>query len=54
MKIGYFNTRFVFLWCKIQTNIKQNLVEEYVEESQIFKDIFFCFFWIGPDTARSF
>jgi len=40
---------------KIQTNIKQNLVEKYVEELQIFKNIFFeNFFWTGLDPAHSF
>ena len=39
---------------KIQTNIKQNLVEKYVEELQIFKNIFFeNFFWTGLDPAHS-
>ena len=36
---------------KIQTNIKQNLVEKYVEESQIFKNIFLKFVF-GPGWTR--
>ena len=41
---------------KIQTNIKQNLVEKYAEESGIFKNIFFfeIFFWTGLDPTHSF
>jgi len=39
---------------KIQTNIKQNLVKKYAEESQIFKNIFELFFWTGLDPAHSF
>jgi hypothetical protein len=30
-KTGYFNTGFVFLQYKVQTTIKQNLVEKYTE-----------------------
>jgi hypothetical protein len=37
---------------KIQTNIKQNLVEKYAEESGIFKNIFFFEFFFGPGWTR--
>jgi len=39
-KIRYFNTGFVFLWHKIQTDIKQNLIEKYIEKLQFLKSIF--------------
>jgi hypothetical protein len=40
---------------KIQINIKQNLVEKYAEELQIFENIFLkFFFWTGLDPAHSF
>jgi hypothetical protein len=35
-KTGHFNTGIVFFWYKIQTNIKQNLVEKYTEQLQFF------------------
>jgi hypothetical protein len=49
-KTEYFNTGCVFLRCKIQINIKQNLVEKYAEELQIFENIFFEIFFL--DRAR--
>jgi hypothetical protein len=52
-KTGYFNTGFIFLRYK-NTFIKQNLVEKYVEKSQIFKKKFENVFWIGLDPAHSF
>ena len=36
---------------KIQTNIKQNLVKKYAEESQIFENIILNFFF-GPGWTR--
>jgi len=40
MKTEYFNTWFVFLRRKIQTDIKQNLVKKYTKKLQFFKSIF--------------
>jgi len=37
---------------KIQTNFKQNLVEEYAEESQIFKNIYIFWILFGPGRTR--
>jgi hypothetical protein len=39
-KAGYFNTGFVFLRRKIQTNIKQTLVEKYTEKITNFQKHF--------------
>ena len=56
-KTGYFNTGFIFLWCKIQTDIKQTLIENkmclkkyknYNKKIKINKNKkikFFCCFW---------
>jgi len=51
MKTEYFNTWFVFLRHKIQTDIKQNLVEKYTKKLQFFKSIFekkTFLNWVGP------
>ena len=40
-KSGILIQDLYFYDVKIQTTIKQNLVEEYAEESQIFKNIYF-------------
>jgi len=40
-KTGYFNTGFVFLQRKIQTDINKNGVEKYVKKSQFFQNTFF-------------
>jgi len=40
---------------KIQTNIKQNLVEKYVRKSQFFSEMFFwIFLWTGLDPTHLF
>jgi len=45
-----------FYIIKIQTNIKQNLVEKYAGKSHFFQKNFwfFWFFLIAPDPAKSF
>jgi hypothetical protein len=50
-KPGILIPNLYFYDVKIQINIKQNLVEEYAEESQIFENIFFWIFF-GPGRTQ--
>ena len=53
-KTRYFNTGFLFLWCKIQTDIKQKKVEKYMEKLNFSKAFLRFFFWLGPDPTQTF
>jgi len=51
-KSGILIQDLYFYDVKIQTTIKQNLVEEYAEESQIFKNIYIFWIFFGPGRTR--
>ena len=54
MKTGYFNTGFVFLRHKIQTDIKKKAYRKRWKSHKILKIKFLKFvFWTGPDLPNS-
>jgi len=48
-KPGILILDFYLYSIKIQTNVKQNSVEKYVEKSQIFQNVFFGLGWTRPN-----
>ena len=51
MKIGYFNTGFIFLRCKILPDINQNDIKTVRKNYKMLKQIFFFFFFEWAESG---